>query len=109
MDLKKRLQNCSGYEIDLRLHVLHFRLVSEQINEADVIENIDRLKNLDLTKLFKFESIDKHKFKLYFKHSKSIFHKYVIDIRDNERKIRVVTVHRIHGKLQKEFDKYVFK
>jgi len=109
MDLKKRLAKCSDFKVDLRLHVLHFRLLSEQIREVDVLDNLDSLKRLDFGKLCRYDTIDKHKFKLYFKHSKSIFHKYVIDIRDNEKSIRVITVHRIHGKLQKAFERHVHK
>lgn len=109
MDLRKRLARCSDYELDLRLHVLHFRLLGEQINESDVRQRLDDLKNMDFAELCKYEAVDKHKFKLYFKHSKSIFHKYVIDIRDNEKKIRLVTVHKICGKFQKEFERYVHR
>ena len=109
MDLKKRLANCSDFELDLRLHVLHFRLLSEQINESGVIANLTDLKNLNFTRLYRYDTIDKNKFKLYFRHSKSIFHKYVIDIRNGEKKIRVVTVHRIDGKFQKEFERYVHR
>jgi len=88
---------------------LHFRLLSEQINETDVIENLTDLKNLNFRNLCKYQAEDKPKFKLYFRPSKSIFHKYVIDIRDSEGKIRLVTVHRIHGELQKEFEKHVYR
>jgi len=109
MDLRKRLAGCADYAIDMRLHVLHFRLLSEQINEDDVRTRLENLKSLDFANLYRYTVVDKHKFKLYFRHSKSIFHKYVIDIRDNEKKIRLVTVHRIHGRLQKEFEKYAYR
>ena len=106
VDLKKRLANCSGYVIDLRLHVLHFRLASENINEEVVMEDLEKLKKLDFSKLSHYTPESENKFKLYFRQSKFIYYKYVIDISDSERKIKVVTVHRINQKLQRKFEEY---
>ena len=103
---KKRIAKCAGYGIDLRLHVLHFKLVSEQIGAEEVNENLERLKKQDFENLRFLKPVNRHKYKLYFRHSKNILHKYIIDIRDSERTIRVVTVHKIHRDSQKRFDRY---
>lgn len=105
-DLKNRLSVCSDYQIDLRLHVLHFRLASENINEDVVKEDLERLKKLDFSKLSHYCSEDRNKFKLYFQQSRFIYYKYVIEISDQEKKIKVVTVHRINKKLQRKFEEY---
>jgi len=107
--LRARISKCMNYEIDLRLHVTHFRMISEQINENDILQNLEDLKNLKFDKLKQCVIKDANKYALYFLHTKHIYHKYVIDIRDNEKKIRVVTVHKIHDKSQKRFEKYVNK
>jgi len=109
VDLKKRLSSCSDYELDIRLHVLHFRLLTEQINEEDIRENLGNLKKLDFKKLSYYKSTDRHKFILYFQHTRNIIHKYVIDIRDSEKKIRVISVHKIHADSQRKFDKYAHR
>ena len=86
--------------------MLHFKLVSEQINAEDILERLEALKKQDFRELEFYRRLDKDKYKLYFHHSKNILHKYVIDIRNTERTIRVVTVHKIHRDSQKRFDKY---
>ncbi len=106
-EFRAKLAKCAGYEIDLRLHVIHFKLVSEQINAEDIRERLERLARQEFKGLLFCKRIDSHKFKLYFRHTNNILHKYVIDIRDGERKIRIVTVHKIHRDSQKRFDKYV--
>jgi hypothetical protein len=108
-EFRARLARCASYEIDLRLHVIHFKLVSEQINAEDIRENLERLKRQDFKSLLFCKAIDRNKFKLYFRHTNNILHKYIIDIRDSERKIRVVTVHKIHCDSQKRFDKYAHR
>lgn len=109
IDLKKQLLNCKDFEIDLRLHVLHNRLITEQINEQDLIGYLNELKELDFKNLAHFKSEDAHKFILYFQHTKNIYYKCVIDIRDYEKKIRVVTVHKVHRDSQLRFEKYANK
>lgn len=104
--LKKRLEKCADYEIDVRMHALHFRFLSEQINEQDVLERLNRLKKLDFKELCRCVPENRDKFKLYFRHSKNTYHKYVIDVSDYEKRIRLVTIHRIDENLQKRFERY---
>lgn len=108
-DLQKRLKNCQEYAIDMRLHVIHFRLATEQINEEDIRENLKRLQHQDFSSLLYYKAEDSSKFILYFSHTKNIVHKYVIDIRDAEKVIRLVTVHKIHKDSQKRFEQNVFR
>ena len=50
--LKNRILGCRNYKIELRLHVLHFKLVSEQINAEDILERLEALKKQDFRELF---------------------------------------------------------
>ena len=98
---KRELKKRWNFKIDIRLHA-KLKSMSEQINEEEVKEN---LRNPD--KLAAVRQIDKFKFILYFKLSNTLVHKYIVDFRDFEKTIRIVTVVKLRIKWQKGVEKYV--
>jgi len=90
MDLekfKKSLGELAGeYKIVPTLHA-EFKIGFEQISLDDIIENI---KNLELLKMY--IKYDEFKYALYFVLSKTLAHKYVIEINNFEKIIKIITV-----------------
>ncbi|MDO8537411.1 MAG: hypothetical protein Q7S21_00840 [archaeon] len=101
-ELKKGLiGSFKDYEIVLTLHA-KLKAETEQISVNEVIENIKNPKFLQYV-----EKDDDFKYRLYFDLSNALSHKYVIEINNFEKKIKVVTLVKLRKKWQKKAEKYV--
>ncbi|MDO8627964.1 MAG: hypothetical protein Q7K42_05855, partial [Candidatus Diapherotrites archaeon] len=79
-------QISSEYTLVFSVHS-KLKSATEQISLEEVEENIKNPKNL-----YVYEKEDALKYKLYFKLSNSIAHKYVVEINKFEKTIKIVTI-----------------